>query len=282
MSSRKVAQLNRLKAQLRLVVADAIRDAYDDTALRQSALAKLESEWQLNAMRQASGLEDYWKAPAVATLRAVVSDTLQNGFTLKEHFDGLSLTAAKRIQREVNIGVSLGEATSTIVARVRKTYPTTRANAETIVRTSANAISARARELVFIDNDVGVKLVQLVAVLDSRTSIICMNYDGKRFPVNEGPRPPFHPNCRTTVVPVLDSWSSLGLKNPPPGTRASMNGQVADTVTYPEWLKAQPKSVQDDALGKTRAELFRSGKLSVDRFLSDGRVLTLKALGVYE
>src|SRR6185295_11716303 len=46
-------------------------------------------------------------------------------------------------------------------------------------------------------------------------------------------------------------------------TRASMDDQVAATMTYPEWLAAQPPEVQDEALGPVRAELFRTGALSI-------------------
>lgn len=47
--------------------------------------------------------------------------------------------------------------------------------------------------------------------------------------------------------------------------RASMNG-VVDNVSYYEWLKTQPTEIQDMALGKKRAELFRSGEMSIERF----------------
>ncbi len=88
-------------------------------------------------------------------------------------------------------------------------------------------------------------------------------------------------NCRSTTVPVTVSYEELGVKAgpAPASTRASMNGQVPDSLTYGDWLRNQSAAVQDDALGPTRGKLFREGGLAVDRFVNDeGRTLTLDEL----
>lgn len=41
-----------------------------------------------------------------------------------------------------------------------------------------------------------------VAVLDSRTTVICRSLNGKVFTVGTGPYPPLHWNCRSTRVPL--------------------------------------------------------------------------------
>jgi len=128
-----------------------------------------------------------------------------------------------------------------------------------LVRTSVSHTVTQAREITYEENDDLVKGIQLVATLDANTTEICMSYDGNVYAVNEGPRPPLHHQCRTTTVPVLRSWKELGfdLKDMPEGTRASMNGQVAASIKYPEWLKQQPLEVQERALGKQAAQIFR-------------------------
>lgn len=61
--------------------------------------------------------------------------------------------------------------------------------------------------------------------------------------------------------------------------KARLQGQVPASLTYPEWLKRQSVAVQDEALGKARAQLFRSGKLTIDQFVVDHRrVLPLAEL----
>lgn len=52
--------------------------------------------------------------------------------------------------------------------------------------------------------DSGVKSYKILATLDSRTSEICRDYDGRVFDLKDMEvgvnAPPFHPNCRTTTV----------------------------------------------------------------------------------
>ena len=65
--------------------------------------------------------------------------------------------------------------------------------------------------------------------------------------------------------------------------RASMNGPVDGSETYGTWLKRQPVDFQNDMLGRTRAELFRNGKVPIDRFVDDlGKTITLKELAIKE
>jgi SPP1 gp7 family putative phage head morphogenesis protein len=88
-------------------------------------------------------------------------------------------------------------------------------------------------------------------------------------------------NCRSTTIPVLKSWRQLGidLGEAPAGTRASMDGQVAGTVTYGDWLEQQTQERQDEALGPARARLFRAGRVTVEDLVArDGRPLTLEEL----
>lgn len=75
-------------------------------------------------------------------------------------------------------------------------------------------------------------------------------------------------NCRSTTVPVLKSWADIGIDagDIGEGTRASMNGQVPDTLTYDGWLRKQSPEFQDEVLGKAKADLFRGG-LTMDKFV---------------
>jgi len=107
-----------------------------------------------------------------------------------------------------------------------------------------------------------------ISALDSRTSEVCQSLDRMTFKLGEGPLPPAHPNCRSTIVPITKTFRELGLDVPelPEGTRASVDGQVPASLTYFEWLKQQPASFVEEALGPTRAKLFADGGLSAEAF----------------
>lgn len=256
-------------------------------ALRE--LAKLESASARQSLLDAVPLEVDFGGVNLQAVQAVVSQPI-NGRRLEEWFDGLSRDLQRRISEQIGIGMATGETTDQMVRRIRGTrangfedgvLATTRRQAEMIVRTSVNHVSAQAREQTYAANSNVIKGVQWVSTLDTRTSDICKGLDGKVFPLDDGPRPPAHPNCRSTTVPVLKSWQEIGIKakEAPASTRASMNGQVPDSLTYGDWLRNQPAAVQDEALGKGKARLFREGRIEVRELVGvTGKPLTLEQL----
>lgn len=125
----------------------------------------------------------------------------------------------------------------------------------------------------------------IVAGVVVHNSAVCRARDGKVYPIDSGPRPPAHPNCRSTTVPVLKSWKEMGinLKEAPEGTRAALDGQEASSVTYEDWLRRQSKDFQEEVLGLKKARLFRDGNLKLDRFVDKkGAELTLDQLRTKE
>jgi SPP1 gp7 family putative phage head morphogenesis protein len=137
----------------------------------------------------------------------------------------------------------------------------------TAVRTAAQHAAMVARDETYKENDDIITDWQFVATLDDRTSIECQSLDGQIFPLGEGPRPPIHPNCRSTTIPVLDK-AFAGLQEGATRIAKGPDGTeiVPADMTYHEWLKTQPDDFQNVALGKTRAALLRSGKLTAERF----------------
>lgn len=56
-------------------------------------------------------------------------------------------------------------------------------------------------------------------------------------------------------------------------------GQLPSSTTYSEWMSRQPVGFQDEVLGATKAQLFRSGRLTLDDFVDRaGRELPLSEL----
>lgn len=253
-------------------------------------LAVYESQFQEAVLVDEVPLKLEVTKPSRTLLRAVVTEEPFQGALLKEWVQGLSDGQYRRTRDAVRIGVTSGETSDAIVKRLTGTraanykdgaFEVSRRSAESMVRTAVNHVATASRELLYNENPDLVKGVRWVATLDSRTTPICQHRDGMVFKPNEGPRPPAHINCRSTTVPILVSWEDLGLDigDVPVGTRASMNGQVPADLTYGEWLRKQSAAFQDEVLGPTRGKLFRSGGLSVDRFVDEtGHRYTLAEL----
>lgn len=229
---------------------------------------------------------------APSTLWAAVTDRPFEGRQMRQWFKDYTVSQRRRITEAVKMSVVEGETVDQTIRRIRGTQKLNyrdgivqginKRAAEALARTAINHTVTMARQETFNQNTSVVKGVLWRSTLDARTSEICMARDGKVYEVDKGPRPPAHPNCRSTITPVLKSWKELGidLKEAPEGTRATMDGQVPASETYQTWLKRQPASFQDDVLGKTKGKLFRQGDLSVDRFVDEnsGRGYTLDEL----
>jgi SPP1 gp7 family putative phage head morphogenesis protein len=147
-----------------------------------------------------------------------------------------------------------------IIARVGRSI-------ETTTRTALQHSAVQAREQTWDANSDIVKGVKWTSTLDGRTSVICRSLDGEEFKLREGPRPPIHINCRSSVTAVLDSrFKELETG----GKRFARDEDGVEYVpasqNYYQWLKNQPAAFQDSAIGPTRGALLRNGGLSPDRF----------------
>ena len=254
-------------------------------------LAKAEATWQASVIRSAIPLEVSLVPPNLPRLEQIAFRPLFDRGPAAQWYSELPAKTAESVQKVVKQSLAAENSVEkTVEALKGKSEDFTNVlgeggelerNAKAITRTAISQVSADAREEVFKENTDVIDKVQMVATLDTRTSPYCQSIDGQIFEVGVGPRPPFHWGCRTVAVPVTKSWKDLGFKfkDTTPKQRASMDGEVPATLTYPDWLAKQSDKVQDDVLGPTRAALYRSGKVEIDRFVDgEGRQLTLKEL----
>lgn len=141
-------------------------------------------------------------------------------------------------------------------------------NAQAVVRTSVQHVAQVARSEMWAQNADIITGYEWVSTLDSRTTVQCQSLDGRVFEVGKGPLPPIHINCRSSTAPVIaNKYIRDTLRQG--ATRVSngdTDGPVSAGTSYYEWLKTQPASFQDEALGVGRAQLFRDGGLSAQRF----------------
>lgn len=277
-------------------LASGMRTARKEFTGQMQAFAKVESQWQANVLSQTTKpwLEFDWNVPNARALNSIVTARPFNGKIMRTWFRDVEQSTRRNIGGAINRGIALGETNEQIARRLTGTrarsftdgvYQTTRHNARTTVRTAVTHVSNHAREATYAENGDVVKGVQWVSTLDDRTTFICMGLDGQVFKINEGDRPPAHPQCRSTTVAVLKSWKELGinLKEAPASTRAALSGQVPSEITYPSWFKQQPAAFQREVLGPSRFNLFKEGRFTLDRFVDGtGKTLNLNQLRTVE
>lgn len=188
--------------------------------------------------------------------------------TMQAAFKKFSSTATRDIRRVVQMGIVEGKTTQEMVRDIsRLTKSRTRRQIEALVRTVTNHASQVARDITTQENSDIIDKERFVATLDSRTTMTCAGHDGKAFEIGKGPHPALHYNCRSTRVPVLKTeFAALEMEGERPSKGDDGKDLVSGKVTYGGFLKRQSNGFQDEVLGKERAELFRSGKVSIDRF----------------
>lgn len=285
-------RFDTLLAGVRDIVDAGTSALHADLKERLVDIGQAEVRWSANSMQRVAGnaIRFDWELPNVSMIRSVITERPFDGLVLKDWFSDVSRATQKRVQRAVTNGIAAGDSLDAIVSRLRGTREAryadgamqgTRANCEAVARTAITQTSVHAREELYRANDDVVKGVKWVSTLDLRTTFICMERDGQVYKPGEGPRPPAHFGCRSTTTPALKSYAEMGipLKELPEGARASLDGEVPESVTYPKWLARQSAERQDAALGPARAEIYRRGNLTLDRFVDErGRELTLEQL----
>lgn len=217
--------------RLRQAVVDQVGQQLREVA---PELAAQEATWQLDTLQAASPVTLSVTAVTPAVLRAVASRPI-NGVPLEGWLGDLAAKDVLRIEQQVRLGVLAGESVPQMVQRVRGTkaagfkdgvLETTRRNAETIVRTAVNHVSNEARQATYAANADILQGVRWVATLDGRTSPVCRSRDGHVYPIDSGPRPPAHPNCRSTMSPVLDGERIVGERPTVTDTRGRREREV--------------------------------------------------------
>ena len=136
-------------------------------------------------------------------------------------------------------GVILGQDPQKTIDTIARKMNTSKKNAGRLVMTEQAFFSEAAQHDSF--GELGVELYEIVATLDSHTSDICQEMDGKKFKMSDWKigetAPPFHVWCRTTTVPAFgDEFDDLGER-----AARGADGKtyyVPANMTYKQWQQS--------------------------------------------
>lgn len=284
-------RLTKQLSDIRQLIDKYYQDIAGLTVVELQDLARIEAEFQLSSINRAVGVEIVSAMPSEKQLGELAKDTLIMGAPSADWWKRQSGDFQFRFVNEMRMGVAQGETNAQLVRRVRGVTDITKRNAEALVRTSVAAVSAEARRATWRENDDVIKGIQQVSTLDGRTTDICIAYAGASWdlegnPINGTTLPyngglPRHWGERSSEIAVTKTFRELGLDIDefPTGTRSSMDGEVAQDLTFDAFLKGKSKSFQDDLLGPGRADLWREQKITLQDIVGgNGRPLTLEQL----
>ena len=273
------ARLDRLLKEVDALLVDILAGFTDQLQLDLMDIAQTQAAFEAKLLTTTLpvGISLDAAVPALQTLKtAAFKNPLSikgngGGKLLEPFIKDWSAAEAEKISGAIRQGWFEGQTNAEIARQIRGTkalaysdgiLATTERNAQAVVHTSVQHVASQARNETAKANDDFVTGVQMIATLDSKTTPYCRSIDHQVYPVDSGPRPPFHVRCRTSFI-LLTKFSAMFSKG---ATRASINGQVPASLSYYEWLKTQPMSFIDLAIGPNRAKLLMNGGLDADKF----------------
>jgi SPP1 gp7 family putative phage head morphogenesis protein len=292
--------LEAVLASVRSLNSQAYAEIGRELTAELQALAGAEAQYVGELLRTAIPVQVTFTTVTAEQAYAAAMARPFQGVLLREALSELEAGHAKRIRDTIRQGYVEGKATGAIVREIRGTrarqyadgiVQMDRRRLETIIRTALSHTAAVAREQVYSANASLIKGLRWVSTLDARTTEPCRIRDGLLYTVEHKPightipwlagPGRLHWNCRSTETVVTKSYRELGIDidEVPPGTRASMDGQVPAETTYAQWIKRQSAARQDEILGPTRGALLRKGGLDLpDLYNRRGEPLTLDQL----
>ena len=198
-------------------------------------------------------------------LNRIVNNSRIQGALVKDALKQYSSSIRVKYNNQLTMGMLIGESPAQLTRRVRSAniMNMTNNHMKTLVRTSFQSVSQTVRTDLYKKNSEVIGSLRVLATLDSRTSDICMARSGLTFKIDNLPfgHPPWHHNCRSTLIPVVRSLADMvidpvkreeiraKLGELPPGTQASIDGQVSANLNYEGWLKTKPVEFQMKQLG---------------------------------
>lgn len=157
--------------------------------------------------------------------------------------------------------------------------------AQSLIRTTVQHAAMQARQATMKANSDLIKGYKIKVTFDGRTTTLCQNIGqlDETYNIGDGPVPPLHWGCRDVITSVLSEEFDFLDEGATRASKGSEGGkQVGASLGYYDWLKTQPVSFQNAAIGNTRATLLRNGGLTSTEFARLSLGKNFKALTLDE
>ena len=162
-----------------------------------------------------------------------------DGKNFSERIWGNRQKLVNELNTELTRNIVLGQDPQKAIDAIARKMNTSKNNAGRLVMTEEAFFSSAAQKDCFAELDV--EQFEIVATLDSHTSEICQEMDGKHFPMSQWEvgvtAPPFHVWCRSTTVPYFDDEFDTVGERAARGEDGKTYYVPAD-MTYKQWQQA--------------------------------------------
>ena len=242
--------------------------------------------------------------------RALVADITVEGATVNEQFGRQAATTLNGVSDAVMASVRRGSHLGQLVAAIKGTAALNyqdglfraydRQTRTLLLTAMANAVNS-ARHDVYKRHSELLEGLQAINPLDGSTATICKaragrwwKNDGRPGPNTGEPfpgHPPWHFGCRTTLIPVLKSYSRMmrsrdltqgqrkELQQLSLARQVALNGNPAKGQTFDQLLRSKSPKRRRELLGPGRAKMWADGDIGMtDLIDQSGRPMTILSL----
>lgn len=207
-------EIDRLNARAKITRLQALQDAIN------VELTKVTHEYQMTLEDTLIGLftEQYKEVSELLGIMAPVINREAIKTIIEYPYAGKMFSdriwdnkdaLVKHIKQNLTAGIIRGDSIQKMSRQLKKDLNVLYYQAERLVRTETNYAMNQGHLKGYADSGV-VEKYEFLAAIDSRTSKLCKNQNGKVYKLSDAVVgvnfPPLHPHCRSTVIPILEDW----------------------------------------------------------------------------
>jgi len=273
----QAARINAMAKRIREIIRAAYIAVSDDFAEDLQDLVRSEVGAGAAILNGAVGVT-WARSPSIEQAYAAAYARPYQGKLMRKHYSDLGETVSRLAIAQIRIGYLESETQQQVYNRVNRVLKKRGVNMNrTLVNTTISHFQSFAKRRLYEANAGSLKGLQLNATLDTKTSEICQERDGRVYDVKRAPHLPFHYNERSEYNPVIKSFKSLNFEVPE-SKRNSLDGKVAGDLNFKSWIDRQSFSRQAEAVGRSRASLLKSDSISAADLYGNSRLLKVAEL----
>jgi len=176
-----------------------------------------------------------------------------DGINFSERIWGSKTQLINEVHTHLTQMCLLGQAPDKAISNIAKKFNTSKNQAGRLIMTESTYFGSLSQKNSF--NDLDVEKYEIVATLDSKTSFICQDLDGKVFLMKDydpgTTAPPFHVWCRSCTAPwFADDYDIVGERIA--RGEDGENYYIPAKITYNDWNKDFVDSKDDKKYEKIK------------------------------
>ena len=220
--------VEQLAKQQEINLTELLKDVYEDSYYR--------TAYETQSMQ--GRYDTFSEVPKTSIEKTISRPWAEDGKDFSERIWDNKTKLLNTLQSEITRTLIAAEGTTLLAGRIANRFNVSFSNAKRLAETETAYVQETARMDTW--QKLHVAKYELIATLDSRTSPICREMDGKVFNRTDAKpgvtMPPFHCYCRTTTAPYIE-----GITDDDDSTRAARDPETGKTVqvsgkmTYPDW-----------------------------------------------